>query len=537
MEYIRRLYILIRPFWKQGILLGIFVFLNSLIIFPTPFLTRYIIDDLLPNGHKSLLIFGISGLFVLQILFGLYGIWFTRKETRFNQKLFNFIKYQLIAKLERVKFSFFLKHPSESIMNRFMQDLGILNQVLFENISTYLVTISQLIFGLFSLFYLNTNLAILTILTIPLYILSNRYFRPRIEAKQRSILSANDIYFGVLKEFFVSIKIIKLYLFRNFLEKHFKPKTENLSDENISYSVLSETAGFWVGLARGLSPLLLLGYGGILIMDGKFTLGGFFAFNALANYVIQPINTLFSLPMTLAQVKPSMERIFEILDAPEEENNKNTQEFSKGEITFENVSLSLEEKPILSDISFHITPKSFVIITGESGSGKSSLLRLLGGLYEPTSGSISIDGKDMKASNIQDIRQSSSHVLQENILLTGSIRENITLGKNIPEKELNAIIESVEMTKAIQSLPDGLKTEVSEENPGLSGGQIQRICIARALVHGGTFFFLDEPTSALDAENQKSLEEIILKLKGTKTIILVTHHTNLMAQADQVIKL
>ncbi len=536
MEYIRRLYIILKPFWRQGIFLGLLTFANALIVFPTPFLTKYIIDDLLPQQHKSLLISGIFGLFILQILFGIYGIWFSKIESRFNQKLFNFLKYTLISKLEKIKFSFFMKNPSETLMNRFMQDLRVLNQVLFENISGYLITISQLIFGLFSIFYLSPELSILTIMTIPIYILANRYFRPLVEARQKRILSAEDTYLGVLKEFFVSIKIIKLYIFKNFLEKHFKPKTENLSNENISYTVLSEKAGFWIGLARGLSPLLLLAYGGILIMDGKFSIGGFFAFNSLSNYVIQPINTLFSIPMTLSQVQPSLERVFEVLDAEEEKNSQETTEVTNGEIIFEDVSLSLKDTPVLSNISFNIPSKSFVVITGESGSGKSSLLRLLGGLYEASSGTIQIDGKNIQNINIEDIRKSSSHVLQENILITGSILENITLGKDISPEKINEILESTDMKEAINALQKGLETEVSEENPGLSGGQIQRLCIARALVHGGPLLFLDEPTSALDAESQKSIENIILKLKGTKTIIMVTHHTGLLENADMVIK-
>jgi len=534
MKFIKRLYFILRPFWKQGIFIGGLVFIQSILFLPTPFLSKYIIDVIIPDEKVVILFFCIGGLFALQVVLGRYGIWFAKYHTKFNQKLSNFIKYFLVEKLERIKFSFFRSHDSGGIINRFLQDINNCQTILFENVINIFIAISQLIFGMISIFYLSVPLSLVTLITIPFYVYVTKYYSPIMRKEREHVLKRNDDYLGVLKEFLSSIYLIKLYNFKNFEKTHFKPKVEALSDQIVHSTVVAERANFWISLFAELSPLLILGYGGYLIILGEFTLGSFFAFSALTGYVIEPINQIFSVPMTIAQVTPSLERIFEIVDYDEEQNNGKDYYKGDGTIEFQNVILEIDGQRIIDNMSFIIPSKSMIAFVGGSGAGKSTIIKLIEGVHKPTSGKILIDGQDSTEINISQLRDNINIVMQESMIVQGTIRENITLGKKMDETYIWKLLEVIKLKDVIDALPKKLDTIISSEYEELSGGQKQRLAIARSFAHKSdpSFVIFDEATSALDPDTEHKIQDTVNMLKGQFTLITVAHHLECIKNSD-----
>jgi subfamily B ATP-binding cassette protein MsbA len=287
---------------------------------------------------------------------------------------------------------------------------------------------------------------------------------------------------------------------------------------------------------------LVLWRGSLLILSGAMTVGALTVFLAYLAKFFQPVRELAQMTNTIAQVSVAFQRVMAVCDAdktiPEREAPKHPPPF-KGEIAFENVAFSYDEAaPVLRDVTFNIDAGEMVGIVGPTGSGKSTAVSLIPRFRDANGGSIKIDGVDILDYKLHGLRLQIGFVLQESVLLRGTIRDNIAFGR--PEATEEEIIEAAKMANAhefIMRMPDGYDSLVGDRGSTLSGGQRQRIGIARALIRNSPILILDEPTAALDAESEELVIEALERLMEGRTVITIAHRLSTLRRADKIIVL
>jgi len=296
-----------------------------------------------------------------------------------------------------------------------------------------------------------------------------------------------------------------------------------------------------VGLFDGWGGNILFWIGSVLILDGKVSLGQLISFNALLGYFLGPLQNLINLQPSLQEAYVAARRVGEVLDLPEEQNEKATllrPERIIGPIDFQNVDFRYgSKKLVLQDVSFAVPAGTSVGIVGPSGSGKSSLIKLLLKFYNPEKGSISIDGIDLQDVDNHYLRSKIGYVSQDVFLFHGTIRDNIALGK--PDASFESIVEAAKQAQAhefIAQMPNRYDTELAEQGSSLSGGERQRLAIARALLGKPDIIVFDEATSNLDTFSEAMLQETIWHLSDTGvTIFIVAHRLTTVTRCDQIL--
>ena len=292
-------------------------------------------------------------------------------------------------------------------------------------------------------------------------------------------------------------------------------------------------------LAAG--EMLMLYFGASMVLDFRITLGEFVQFTGYASMLYGPMEWLMQLPRALSQAMVSAGKIFEIIDEPidldDHENAVNMD--IKGDITFENVSFGYTAyNPVLKNISCDIKQGEMIGIVGHSGVGKSTMINLLMRLYDPTSGSVKIDGVDLRDIKAESLHQKLGVVLQETFLFNGTVFENIAYAK--PDATFEDVVRAAKIADAhdfVTRLPDGYNTYVGEKGYSLSGGERQRVAIARAILRDPKILILDEATASLDTQTEKQIQTALNRLIKGRTTIAIAHRLSTLSSADRLIVL
>jgi ABC-type multidrug transport system fused ATPase/permease subunit len=296
------------------------------------------------------------------------------------------------------------------------------------------------------------------------------------------------------------------------------------------------------GIAWGLTSIglaLTWWYGGLQVLQNNMSVGTLVTFTGLVMFVYSPIRRFADVMRTYNKSLVSMERIQEILDLPSsviESQNAKPLIVSNGSIQFNKVSFAYQKLPVLSNVSLDLKDHSLIAIIGKSGSGKSSFLRLIPRLYDPTEGEILIDGQNIKNVTIESLRSQISVVTQNPMIFSGTIYENVSLGNpNATMEEIENACVMADALDFIMDLEDNFQTVLGQGGITLSRGQAQRITIARALLGKPRILLLDEPSSALDSNSESILISNLNKLKNSMTILFIVHNLELIKNVDQII--
>jgi ABC-type bacteriocin/lantibiotic exporter with double-glycine peptidase domain len=295
-------------------------------------------------------------------------------------------------------------------------------------------------------------------------------------------------------------------------------------------NTISSTAMIWVGAS--------------LVISGEFTIGQLFAFQMISGNVISPFQRLVGLWNHLQELGIAIERLCDVIEAkPEEDRESSRQTIGKlqGYVKFENVTFRYNkdaEQNILENINFEIKPGQTIALVGRSGSGKTTLSKLILGLYVPTSGKISIDGKDLSTISLHSLRSQVGVVDQDTFLFSGTVKNNITLAKpGAKQAELERAAEMAGAHDFISKMPMGYETEIGEGGGMLSGGQRQRIAIARALLSNPRLLIFDEATSSLDTESERIIQTNLEKIRRNRSTIIIAHRLSTVQNADLILVL
>jgi len=372
-------------------------------------------------------------------------------------------------------------------------------------------------------------------------VVSGYVLQHRLHELSQSTYQASAQRNATLIESLTGIETIKAQGAESLIQARWERANQYLSALNVRMRGLSSTATYTTATLQQMVSVAIILIGVYLITDKQLTMGGLIASTMLAGRALAPAGQIVGLLMQYQGARTAMESLNKIMDQPVERPLGTTfierREF-KGEIEFRNVSFAYpgREEPSLDGVSFKIKPGEKVAVMGKVGSGKTTLQKLILGLYQPTGGAILLDGIDMRQLDPADVRRNLCHVSQDVNLFYGSLRENITFG--MPHAQDDAIVAAADtagMNDFVRRHPQGFDMQVGERGELLSGGQRQSVGIARAVLHNAPVLLLDEPTSAMDFSTEALVTQRMKDFSVGKTVLLVTHRTSMLSFVDRII--
>lgn len=452
------------------------------------------------------------------------------------------MRIKLFDHIQKTSFRFLQRTQTGDVVSRLMNDVGRVQTLLTSEIGN-LIQEPILVLGAFvMMFRINPTLSLFLVLFLLLVVMVAKPLGEIVKAKSRLVQERLGEMTSLVQDVLSGIFIVKSFL----LEGYTLGKLKEVSGEFIRSTLVSaKYRSLMASLIQfvALVPFFgILGYSGYLVMKGAITQGDLVAFMWYMLLLVIPLGILSNAWANFQSALGACERIFQALDEPQEkEREKGLKELRtvRGHIIFDKVSFSYEGGvEALKDVSFEIKAGEKVAIVGHTGAGKSTLVALLLRFYEPTEGKIYIDGQDITTIKPSSLRKFIAVVPQETILFSGTVRENIAVGKLHAREE--EIIQAAKMAEAhdfISKLPQGYETPLGERGSHLSGGERQRIALARAFLRDAPILILDEATSALDAETETKLQMAMKRLFQGKTVIIIAHRLSTVRLADKIIVL
>jgi subfamily B ATP-binding cassette protein MsbA len=347
--------------------------------------------------------------------------------------------------------------------------------------------------------------------------------------------------YGLLGERLGAVRLVKSFAQEEFEINRFDYKITDLFKFNMRNTMLNTYLSSIAGIISGLGTVIIIAYGGVLIWNGKLSLGSFIAFQSSIIYLYGPIVRITQINTVIQWVMVSINRIFEVFDEPILIADKpDAIEIPEviGRVTLNDVTFKyrFSDHPVLQNLSLDIAPGMVVGIVGPSGSGKSTLLSLILRLYDVSSGALLIDGYDVRDTRLLSLRRWIGFVPQESYLFSGTIKSNIRYGRlDATDQEIIAASKAAELHEFIEELPKKYETEIGERGITLSGGQKQRLALARALLTNPHILLLDDCTSSLDAETESKIQKTLDKLMADRTSFIVAHRLSSVMNSDLII--
>lgn len=456
-----------------------------------------------------------------------------------SQRITNDVKFDLFHKLIYMDPQFYDENPSGIIISRYMAD----PQTASAGIVDQIKTITTSLFGALGLIgvmlYSSWKLAFIGVLVLCIAFIPVALIRKRIKATSNKNMVIGGNITTNINETYNGNKVMAAYELQNRQEQYFKDQIWEGFRVNMSLTKRAAWMSPLMYLIASCGIATVLGYGTHLITSGQMTAGSFASFVTSLLLLYKPVKTLGGTLTGIQNIFVAMGRVFELFDLEPTIQDKKDAIDMKGlndKIELQNVWFEyVPNQPVLKNLSLTINKNETLAIVGNSGGGKSTLVNLLPRFYDIKSGSIRIDGVDIRDYTISSLRHNIAMVFQDNFLFSGTIRENILMGNpEATEDELNQAIESAHLQEMIADLPQGLDTLLGERGMTLSGGQRQRVAIARAMIKNTPIVILDEATSALDNKSEAIVQKALDNLIKNKTVFVIAHRLSTIKNADRI---
>ena len=536
---LRRTLCYLLPYKKAFVVVGLTLVLSTVIGFLQPLVIQRITDSGMMQRDMAVIL--SSALLLALLVLGNQAIDLlqTRIFADVHNASYYSIFHQVFEKLLHLKKSYFEDKNSAEILSFLQMDVSQVSSVTDRYTVLSVSYVFRIVSGLIGLFLISWKLALIVLCMVPVKFLLVRGLSKRQEqAMDEMIESSRDFsrWFGDDLNGVDEIKLWDLFQSR---DQVFREKQEKVLGVQKRTTMIGGWNSFWEMLLEWSVTILLYVLGGWLICAGSLTIGAVFAFVSYSGYVTGPVSALINLKMYFARIFPSARRLFQFLDM-ETEPDTGTQPLQRRppRLAFQNVAFRYEEgRPILQGVSFSVEPGEKVAIIGQNGSGKSTILNLLLRFYEPNSGQILADGVDVQDISLDEYRSLFSVVSQEPYLFLGNILENVDLQGNADPEKLQAALQSSGVEGYLPRMPEKERTQIGRNGARLSGGEKQKLAVARALLKDAPVVILDEATSGFDVESDAYLHDVILHEMKEKTVIMITHHYHNLEGMDRVYRL
>ena len=450
------------------------------------------------------------------------------------QKTVQDMRNDLSHKINHIPVSFFDRHQFGDLLGRFTSDVETVSNALQQSFLQIVNAIFTLLFVISMVLYLNMQLGLVVILSIPITYFSARFIMKKSQPyfkEQADVLGAMN---GFVQENLTGFNVLKLYVREKSSQEEFHDITHHLQKVGFKANFIS---GLMMPILNGISDLtylIIALFGGLQVLAGRLTVGNMQAFVQYVWQINQPIQNLTQLAGQLQSAKSSLDRIFQVADVTETLSGDLT-----GQVSFKNVDFQyVADKPLIRDFNLEVKPGEMVAIVGPTGAGKTTLINLLMRFYDVTAGSITVDGHDIRHLSRQDYRKQFGMVLQDAWLYEGTIKENLRFGNlEATDEEIVEAAKAANVDHFIRTLPGGYNMEMNQESSNISLGQKQLLTIARALLADPKILILDEATSSVDTRLELLIQKAMKNLMKGRTSFVIAHRLSTIQEADKILVL
>jgi ATP-binding cassette subfamily B protein len=537
-EY-RRLKPFLAPYASRlGVILAINV-LSTTLGLAQPYISKLLIDNALqPRNMRAL--WWVAGLmFGVTVLGFLLNILSSYQYVRVSASMLFDMRLALYRHLQLLSPRFYAKWRLGDLVSRLNNDIGEVQRVSADSLLSVLSNVVFLVGSVAMMLWLNWRLFLFSAVFVPVSLVAFRHYQQKLMTFTRQLRERGADLGSLFVDTLLGMRTVVTANAGDREAEKFRERNSAFVDTLLRLQMTSFLSGALPGtiLTAATAGVFLLG--GWMIIHGRMTIGTLVAFMAYHMRLLTPVQTMMGLAANLASARVSLTRIFEILDtAPEITDGSHSLPSVHGDIAFSSVSLRHDRAEILSGVSFQIPAGTFCAILGPSGVGKSTVADLLVRLLDPDTGTVSLDGHDLRELQIKNLRDHVVLVDQSPYLFNATIAENVAYARPIASRvEIEAAGTAAGLDELIRRLPEGYETKTGERGLALSAGERQRIAIARALLRRPRVLVLDEPTSALDADTEKLIARNLRQHLRDSTVIVITHRPALAEVADQVINL
>jgi ATP-binding cassette subfamily B multidrug efflux pump len=519
--------------------------LSSAATLAAPALIAYAIDEGITPRNVNVILLAVGGLVAAALLRGLFQFLQGYLAEKASQGVAYDLRNDLFAKIERLGFSYYDRTETGQLVTRLTSDV--------EQIRTFagsgavqLAAAAIMLVGTTALLIsLNWRLALIALAIVPvIFVLLLRFVRaigPLFRGVQQTLGRLNS----VLQEDLSGIRVIRTFAREDFESVRYRLTNDELLEKNLT-TVRTFSNNFpFIFLLANLGTLAIILFGGLQVIGGSLSIGELVAFNTYLGFLLFPILTIGFLAAGISRAGASSLRVFEVLDAPLEVEDKPGAVHLPPihcRVEFDDVGFRYpgDDREVLRGISFSAEPGQTVAILGTTGSGKSTLVNLLPRFYDVTEGSVKLDGHDVRDVTLSSLRSQIGIVLQTSLLFSGPVRDNIAYGRpDATLQDIEAAARAARADEFIRALPEGYDTVIGEKGVGLSGGQRQRIAIARALLIDPRLLILDDSTSAVDAETEAAIQESLDQMmrESHRTVFVIAQRVSTVRDADLILVL
>jgi len=527
----------LRLYTGSCIAVGILMVLTVLLQLPIPILTMYVIDHTVTARNFDLLsqvTLLLAGLVIAKHVFSYFNETLT---LRLKENIILEIQKRLVSTIQRLPLSFFSGKHSTYLQSRVMNDSRAIEGALVRTLVSIAVDGLTFVVGITLIMYIRYELGLLLFVFLLPFAYIRYYANEKMRILSRDMQEKTAVSSAVISETFAGIRTIKAYLREDFQEDIVTAKLKGLRDIYIKTNWFGVISTVGTSFLTSLSITFVLWYGCRSVMTGHMTLGQVFAVLAFLNFLYGPVNSFVAANLRIQQSAAAIQRIYEFLKEPKERNDGKRLDTVKGKIEFRDVSFAYDNvNNVLQNVSFNVEPGKALALVGRTGAGKSSLVNLLLGFYNPQNGAVLLDGHNINDLSLETVRESIGVVDQQTFLFSGTILENIRFGK--PDATFEEVVAASKQSYAdefIERLPEGYDTRVGERGVRLSGGQCQRIALARMFLKNPQILILDEAVSAIDSESERYIQSALVPLISTRTTIVIAHRLSSLLLADHVI--
>ncbi len=453
------------------------------------------------------------------------------------------LRNYLFDHLQRLTFTYHDQNATGELIQRVTSDLDAVRRFYAEQAIGLGRIVLLFSINLIALLTLNVQLALLSIIVVPFVTLTSYFFFKAVSRRYQIFQEQDARLSTTLQENLSGVRVVKAFARQDYERDKFE--TENRERYRLGIRLLRMHSYFWPisDLMTGLQMVAGYVIGAIMVMDGTITLGTYLAYVGMIIWIIEPMRGLGRIIVQASMGLVSYERVADIIRADREpltEGLATLPQPLRGEIVFDGVSFGYEgDAEVLHDISFSVQPGQSIALLGSTGSGKTSLVNLLPRFYEYTSGSITLDGVELRGISREYLRAQMGIVEQEPFLFSRSIRENITygVGREVSDAEVEAAARAADVHEVILEFPEEYRTVVGERGVTLSGGQKQRVAIARTLLKNPPILILDDLTSSVDTETEANIRDALNRLMDKRTTFIIAHRIQSVMNADLILVL
>ncbi|MFI9024368.1 ABC transporter ATP-binding protein [Streptomyces sp. NPDC053560] len=544
---LRRILRLFRPYRGRLAVVGLLVAAASLVSVASPFLLREVLDVAIPERRTGLLSLLALGMIVTAVMNSVFGVLQTLISTTVGQRVMHDLRTGVYAKLQRMPLAFFTRTRTGEVQSRIANDIGGMQATVTSTATSLVSNLTSVVATVVAMIALDWRLTVVSLLLLPLFVWVSRRVgneRKRITTKRQKQMATMS---AIVTE---SLSVSGILLGRTMgradsLTRNFTAESERLVD----LEVRANMAGRWrmatIGIVMAAMPALIYWAAGIVLQVGGpvFSIGTLVAFVSLQQGLLRPATSLLTTGVQMQTSLALFQRIFEYLDLPvaiTEPEKPVRLVRPRGEVRFEDVSFAYDPAaaPTLSGIGLTVPAGGSLAVVGPTGSGKSTLSYLVPRLYDVTGGRVTLDGVDVRELDFDTLARSVGVVSQETYLFHASVAENLRFAKpEATDEEIERAARAAQIHDHIAALPEGYDTVVGERGYRFSGGEKQRLAIARTILRDPPVLVLDEATSALDTRTEHAVQRAIDRLSAGRTTITIAHRLSTVRDADQIVVL